>query len=146
MIRYRTNAKLIKKLTGGRRCMLEALVFATGMHLGALGCTGFSTHEYEHGIPIHDINVKLMEHTPYKLCKLLAPCHCASVEASTAFLVVLKHLLEGRDRLDEVENVWFRSSDDHELVVGEVHERSDPLPLRCAMHRVATATGPWHEC
>ena len=83
MVCYRTNEKLMKKLVGGRRCMLEALVFATGMHLAELGCIGFSKAQHELGLSIHDMNCRLMKHAPFQLCE------CYPISNSSPMIPIL---------------------------------------------------------
>ena len=67
MYRYRSNERLIKKLKGGRKCLLEAMVFATGMHLGELGLA-FPAKKLEVGLLVHEINQKLQKLGVFQLC------------------------------------------------------------------------------
>ena len=76
MYRYRTNERLVKKLHGGRKCLLEAAMFATAMHLGELGLS-FPAKRLEIGLRVHEINVKLQEAGVFQLCaqQLACPRH-----------------------------------------------------------------------
>jgi hypothetical protein len=68
MVRYRTNARLVKKLHGGRKCLLEAIMFATAMPLYQLGIS-FPAKRLEIGLTVHELNVQLQHQGTFQLCE-----------------------------------------------------------------------------
>ena len=76
MLRYRMNERLVKKLKGGRKCLLEALVFATGMHLRELDGFIFTASRLQMGLKVHEVNLELQKAGIFQLCaqQLSWPC------------------------------------------------------------------------
>ena len=66
MLRYRTNSEFIRKYRSGRRCMIEACVFATGWDASPLNLLGFTGSIYARGIDLSEINMRFQdpEHGP----------------------------------------------------------------------------------
>eukprot|EP00966_Prymnesium_polylepis_P254728 5885543-Prymnesium_polylepis.1 len=64
MIYYRTNARLSKIVKHDHGCMLEAIVFATGLCLSALNLLRM---HLAHGLDAHTMNRRLRGVTSFQL-------------------------------------------------------------------------------
>ena len=65
MVRYRTNSRYMRKVGGGRTCVLEALLFATGTTLTGLNLLGLAGRT--DNIDMGEVKKRLMQSTPFQL-------------------------------------------------------------------------------
>ena len=101
MIRYRTNSHFMRRYRYGRRCIVEALVFATGMSASELNLTGFNGSQYDQGIELKEVSERLQASNgpPFELMQVRSDgSTCGGAGGRRNRNSAVKRTLDGTER------------------------------------------------